>query len=389
MNAERRTQNVERGKGLPPVFFILRSAFCVLRSGFGPALSLLLTLGLLSCNPAPKAAAPAAKAPAAAPDPERGNLLSLFAGATVVSRTSEMSLEASAVHAIDGDSRSGFISVPGMASTTLVYELGGLARVEKLEALSPQERNRPKEVRFESSLDGVTFTKATPPLEARYLRLTVESTRSASYVPTVQVRGTLVSPAPLQPLEGCWKINGQTARFLHSGAAVRGMIGKSIYLEGGAERDVYKLSWSDGPQYGIAAIAVSADGRRLSGAHWYHDPITIFSGEAWFGERADCDASFPAADFRLPAASKNPYVYEPAVLTAAPKKITVHEFREATPAANRGRAEKRVAEIRALLQQRGFDLSKTELAAAGSDRPWREVESETMREMMSVALIER
>jgi hypothetical protein len=358
----------------------------------GPIVLLVICGLLAGCKPAATPAAPA-KAPAATPDPERGNLLSLFAGATVVSRTSEMTLEASAIHAIDGDSRSGFISVPGIATTTIVYELGGLARIEKLEALSPQERNRPKDVRFESSLDGVTFAKAAPPLEARFLRVTIDSTRFASYVPTVQVRGTLVEPAPLQPLDGCWKINGQTARFLRASsegpAAVRGMIGKSIYLEGVAERDVYKLSWSDGPQYGVAAIAVSPDGRRLSGGHWYHDPITIFSGEAWFGERADCDASFPAADFRLPAPSKNPYVYEPAVLTAAPKKITVHEFREATPAANRARAQQRVEEIRALLRQRGFDLSKTELAAAGSDRPWREVESETMREMMSVALIER
>jgi hypothetical protein len=348
---------------------------------------------LLSCDPPPKAAAPtAAKAPSAAPanapDPEAGNLLSLFAGATVLSRTGEMSLEASAIHAIDGDSHSGFISVPGMASTTIVYALGGLARIEKLEALSPQEKNQPKEVRFESSLDGVTFRKATTPLDARYLRVTIESTRSPSYIPTVQVRGTLVEPAPLQPLDGCWRINGQTVRFLQSGAAVRGMIGNSISMEGGAERDVYKLAWSEGPQYGIAAIAVSPDGRHLSGAHWYHDPITIFSGEAWFGERADCDASFPSAEFRQPV-TKNPYVYEPAVLTAAPKKITVHEFREATPAANRDRAQQRVEEIRTLLRQRGFDLSKTELAAAGSDRPWREVETETMREMMSVALIER
>ncbi|HEX7151093.1 MAG TPA: discoidin domain-containing protein [Thermoanaerobaculia bacterium] len=347
-------------------------------------LSVLFVLSFPSCKPAPETPPPATKPPAIHTDPERDNLLSLFAGATVLSRSSELTLENSAIHTIDGDADSYFIALAPNDVTTITYALGGRARITSLEPHTPREKLAPKKVTFESSLDGVTYTPATAPFEASHVRVSIESGEQRAVVGALLARGTLLDTRPIPPLEGCWTINGLPARILQSGASVTGMIGNDIHIGGSSNGGVYRVAWTEGPQLGVAAIGVSPDGQRLSAARWFQDPMTLFEGPAWFGERTACGTT--PSDIPNP---RSRYVYDAAMLTAAPRKITVHEFRETSAAANRARAQRRVDELRAALQQRGIDVSRTQFVAAGADQPWREVVSQAAREMMSVAVVER
>lgn len=159
------------------------------------ALPLVLLLAASCEAPASKPAGPpdaiAARRSAVRDDSERGNLLNIALGASVVSRTAEMTLEQSAVRAIDGDPGTMWASPPDDgAHQVLVYALPARTRVEQIGIQTPHAPVfHIVSAQVDSSTDGVNFTPlillkpsdktpelqlfpVVPPRDIVYLRLT-------------------------------------------------------------------------------------------------------------------------------------------------------------------------------------------------------------------------
>ncbi len=391
---------------------------------------------------APARPQPAIQAPAAA-DPnadERENLLNIAYGATVISRTAEITLDSSALRAIDGDNTSAWSSPPDDQLQTLVFALPARSRIEKLGVHMPATPNqRVKSARFETSLDGVNFTTIltqtfsdfgevqlydVKPVEAVYLRVTIlaASGRFAS-LNSVQARGRLLERPGTRPIDGCWTINGLPAAFTTAGGSVHGSIGPTdaaagqILVDGAADGPIYRLAWIKKGDWGFAAVSVAPDGRHLSGAKWYQEPIAYDFGDSWFGQRSGCGA-VQAADQSLKIATRfldrlhryplfGLHFDETGRLVEADSITTLdllanlsaqhpsqrfrlvsREYRAASADDNRQRAQARLDSLRAVLQKRGVDLARFELAAVGSDRPPQRIENEIMRVLYSVVDIE-
>jgi hypothetical protein len=397
-----------------------------------------LALALGCDKPAQFPAAAAAPQPTVAAPPnadERENLLNIAYGASVISRTAEITLEASALRAIDGDSLSAWTSPPGDFQQTMVFALPARSRIEKVGVRMPADPNmRVKRASFETSVDGVTFRPLleqafnefaeiqlfpVPPTEAVYVRVNVLEApgRFASFQ-SVQVRGLLLDRPVAPPLDGCWTVNGLPARFATAGGSVRGAIGSGapVLIEGGADGPLYRVAWIKKGDWGFAAITVSPEGKHLSGGKWYQEPIPYDFGESWFGERSGCATNvpdstliiarrfldrlhrFPLYGLHFDATGR---LSEPDSVTALelianlsaqrsshPFRLVSHEYRGASAEDNRRRAQARLDSLQAVLQKRGVDLARFEFVAAGSERPPQRIENETMRVLYSVVDID-
>ena len=383
-----------------------------------------------------KTAAPAAPAMTAADLEERQNLLNIAYGASVVSRTAENALEASAIRAIDGDSASAWSSPPDDPRQTMVFALPARSRIEQIGVRMPAAaRLRVKTAEFETSLDGEKFTpllKQTfndfaeiqlfpvTPTEALYVRVnTLETTGRFATIQSVQVRGKLLERPVAQPIDGCWTVNGQPARFTTVGGSIRGVIGSSdpIRLDGAAEGPVYRFAWTKKGDWGFAVLTATPDSKHLSAAKWFQEPIAYDYGDSWFGDRSTCGVAEPA-DTSVPLAlrfldrlhryplfglhfDETGRLSEPESVTALELlanlsaqhssqrfRLVSNEYRGASTDDNRRRAQARLDSLRAVLQQRGVDLGRFEFVAAGSDRPPQRIENEIMRVLYSVVDIE-
>jgi F5/8 type C domain-containing protein len=358
---------------------------------------------------------------------ERGNLLNIALGASVVSRTAELTLDQSAVRAIDGDPESAWNSPPNDGKDqTIVFALPARALIEKIGIRTPQlPRFRVTAIQCDWSVDGVTFTPLATlklavtddvqrfpitPREMAYLRVTtIGVAERFARIQSVQAFGKYVEPIRQLPLEGCWTINGLAASFMNDRGRVTGVIGghNPISFDGGTDGLVYRFAWASGPNWGFGAIDTAPDKKHLSGLRWYVEPISYASAESWFGARSQCSAKLAAQDVvsqflkragRFPlyglrfddagalveADSAATLDMLAALARAKRYRLVSREFRQANGVENRRHAQGRLDSLRAAMQRRGIDPARFDWSAAGSDSPPRAIENEIMRTLYGV-----
>jgi hypothetical protein len=377
------------------------------------ALALVCVLGACSADStAPLENGDAAEqAPTTNPDADSDNLLNMAYGAAVVSRTGELTLESSAAHAIDGIELTEWSSPPGPVEETLVFSLLAPSRIERVGVTSPDEDRRPHRVHFEASDDNRSWRPlATLDVQAvkerqlvdvpgtpvaRYIRVRLEAKgRYRINARAIHALGQEVEPPQTPAFSGCWTINGRPARVTQNLARITGVIDANppIHLDGGTDNRVALVRWTQGPNWGYAALTRSRDGRHLTALRFYEDVGNFHLADGWFGET--CTSPLNAAVGSDPtlafnAAAGRPYplfglafdeqeqlidaLSEPQLADLLPMirgrsvRMTAYELREDTPERNRQRATARLGSLRAALQKRGVDVSRIEFVAAGPD----------------------
>ncbi|HVR39855.1 MAG TPA: hypothetical protein VMU84_12230 [Thermoanaerobaculia bacterium] len=338
-----------------------------------------------------------------APTTEPANLLTVFNGSVAISRTYELQLESSIAHAMDGDLETYWGSPRWAKEMSGVFALPSRTRITSVGVTVPTTGGFiPRVLRFEGSLDGAQWTPlaslspkrlAEPqlvsikPFDASFVRVTSSDAENSKVVAlrSLHVHGAALAPPRTGSLDGCWSINGFPAKFVQSGARVTGVIGDQ-FVEGGNDGHAYRLLWTKLPQYGMAAVAVTSDGQHLSGLRWHEEPLSRAAGDGWIGVRAPCATEdvtrpdfvrtfferagrYPLFGLRfddrdqIDLRESDAALRELANIVAqSPSQrfvIKVHEFREATPAANRARAERRAASLRAVVPK-GVTVIATE-----------------------------
>ena len=270
-------------------------------------------LALFACRKAPPAA------PALPPentiydsidldDVDGPNLLSLSRGASIVSRTAEITLENSAVHAIDGDWLTSFRTPPSGPEETLIISLPARARIDRIGAILPPGQEVPPKVRFDASDDATTWREITTlepkqqrdpqlvrvtPFDALYLRVqTIGRVSAFASIRSLVAKGEFIEPPRNPPIEGCWHINGMPARFSRRGSSVAGVIGNDppMYVLGGTDGRAIRVTWMRGAMWGPAIITLDPQRRALSGERWHEHVRDQDSGDGWFGTPAQCTA---------------------------------------------------------------------------------------------------
>jgi F5/8 type C domain len=366
--------------------------------------------------------------------PERAappNLLEIARGAAVVSRTGEAILTSSAVRAIDGDPHTMWVCPPGDPLQTLVYSLPARARVEQLGLrTSGKEEYRASSIRLDLSLDGQNFATAatvTPkvsdepqffrisPAEASFVRVSVLGARG-TYVQigSLYAVGKLLDPVKPGELGGCFSLNGSPASFTQKGSSVDGFIGgdDGSTLEGGSDGRFYRFAWVRGPQYGLAAMSVTPDGKHASAVVWHEEAlqITQFLANDVLGDRVPCGtpAPHPISVFRsylerfryfplyglrfndsgrlLEDDSAATLLRVTEFLIANPNlpvRFAAHELLQSTPELNRRIAQARIDSLRTALQKNGVNLARVTFAALGAEQPHREASIDLTRAMYS------
>lgn len=374
-----------------------------------------LAFAAAACNQ-PEAPAPAAKKaeqeqPARHVDHDRDNLLNIALGASVVSRTAEADLEASALHAIDGMSNTGWSAPIGDANQTLVYSFGAPVRIDRVGVLT-STAPLPESIRFSASADGVNWREvhvAKPreadrpqiaqveAFEANFLRVEPKhATAKQVHIASLQAYGQEIYPPTPRRFDGCWMINGQQAMLVQRGARVTGAINGDpvTVLDGGTDGRVLRLMWMRGRMWGYAAATLSFDGRALTALTFHQDPYTGYVGRAWFGERCESRATFTAAtpfDFLarterwtlsglafdereqiIETLSRDTLTTLANLVSTAPPaqrfRVVAHEFRHGTEE-NRQRTVARIESLRGILQSSGVDVARIDFVAGADEHP--------------------
>ena len=374
--------------------------------------ALVVLLVAAACNRGTEPAQKKAAEPARNVDTDGRNLLNIATGAAVLSRTGELDLETSALHAIDGMNTTRWTSPPGDANQTLIFSFGAPVRVEQLGVtIDAPENETPQTIVFSASADArawrqvlVSHPKASTdpqltnvePFEANFLRVELlEPKEKYAHLVSVHAVGEEIYPAELKQFDGCWIINGQRAHLTQRGARITGAIeGDPItVLDGGTDGRVARLMWMRGPQWGYAAATLTADHRALSALTFHQNPLTGYTGRAWFGQRCEANLqldSAPAVHFlnraghwtlsglafddreqlveSMSGATLNALLD---LMKLAPNqrfRIVAHEFRYGEEE-NRQRTVARIASLRAALDARAVDWSRLELVASGDTSP--------------------
>ena len=396
-------------------------------------LALIATLlALFACSGEPETQAPPqAATPAVALDAdERVNLLNLAYGAAVVSRTAELTLDHSALRAIDGDPGSLWSSPPADTEQTVTLSLPAPAMIDKVGFREPRApQTSLQSVAFETSLDGVTFTPAAmvnakkvadvqlaamTPVRAQFIRATTAKTETTfSGVTSLHALGKLEAVPALPPIAGCWSFNGFPAEFQEKNDRITGIVKPEdpVHLEGAADGATYRFSWSHGAEAGVALVTMTPDGKHLSGAKWYEQPVAEFWGDSWFGKRTNCtydtllQVPSPAPPHRVWLRRRGRYALytfretnpRAAIETIADAlgrtgngriKLVSREFREDSEAANAKVAGQRLDALKAALQKSGADVSRIDFESLGSARPHAPVVTEAARLLFSVIEVE-
>ena len=358
---------------------------------------------------------------------ERGNLLNIALGASVVSRTAELTLDQSALRAIDGDPENGWLSPSDDWKQTIVFALPSLAHVEKIGIKTPRAPLfHASAIQVDSSIDGANFSPLATlkiasaddpqlfpvaPRDLVYLRVTIlESSGHYARLDSVQAQGKLLQPIEQKPIDGCWSINGLAASFTTDRGRTTGFIAGDhpMSFDGATDGVVYRFIWTSGPDYGFGAIDTTPDGKHLSGLRWYVEPIGFSAAESWFGEKAKCNPATrqpdnPATQFlqrtkRLPLYGlhfdANGSINETESTAALDRlaavardkryRLVSREFRMGNPAANRQRSQQRLDSLRAVLKKRGVDPDRFDWQAIGNDSPPRPIETEIQRVLYGV-----
>lgn len=362
---------------------------------------------------------------------ERDNLLNYARGAVVIARSGEFALWASALQAIDGDPDSCWFSPPHDARQWVIAALPTESRVEQIGLSNAgAAAGAISSVRFESSMDGVNFSPlgavessrrknallvAVRPVTARYVRATLNIDAKAEGLSlcSLQIRGLETGKRSLRDLTGCWVVNGSKLTLAQDGDHVFGQLegSKPTLIDGGSDGRFVRFVWVRDREFGYGAFSVEESGQHLSGRIWHEEPIPIFAGEAWFGERSTCSgttvvgggtvaATFFQRAGRFPLyglrAGLNGAIEVPrsvatlralaGLIQAAGAhhiRLEAHEFRQRDGAANRAWAGRELASLRGLLEGAGVRLGDTELAVLGSDNPRQAPRTEDQRALYS------
>lgn len=363
---------------------------------------------------------------------ERTSLATLANGAVLVDRTGESFLELSALNLIDGNPDSFWLAPPQDMPQSAIIELAACTRVTSVGFRSVANGDfHLRDARVEAMTGNGPFaTIATvkltdshdaqwfdvPPTEADRLRVTFLSGPTPGHEVSVNsflVHGQEIEPPAPRQLSGTWKLNGHDASFAQFGNHISGVIQYNklpVYVEGGVSNNrLLRLLWIRGLEHGLGVATVSRDGKHFSMIEWHEEPIPLFYDDAWFGERVN-DASAPdttevfAASYmhrakRWPlfglaftpdgtldtAASDHALQVLVHMIAKAPAalRLVSHEFREATPAANRARAQRALDTLHAELAKRGARLANVQFITAGSDAPRQLPVTQNMRELYS------
>lgn len=349
-------------------------------------------------------------------------------GASVLSRTAELTLEETPARLIDGDMSSTWTTPPNDVQQSCILTLPARARITSFgAATADREAVAAKSLRIETSSDGRNFTTAVMmqlqaqstlqtqdirPIEAQYVRVSIEDNRGGYAALTAfQAQGQLLAVPQLPGIHGCWEVNGAQASLQKNGNAVNGWMDweGTLQMVGGAADHYYRFAWMDGPQYGLAAITVTPDGKHLTGLKWHERAEPLTFGTTWFGDKGnECDAKgtdpagvaqqylrragkFPLYGLRFDAQDRLvlPESEETIdlllAIAAKSQRITLtsNELREASPAANRARTDLRIKSLRAELSRRGLDQARVEYVSAGSNNPPERMPSELTLGMYS------
>ncbi len=350
-------------------------------------------------------------------------------GASVVSRTAEITLEQTPARAIDGEPDSLWTTPANDAQQSATFSFPARARITAIGiGTLNHQAYAVRKLRYESSLDGVSFKPLltqilsegeaahldqVPPTEARYVRVLIdESHGSSATITTLHVRGSLIDRPELPDISGCWSINEAQSGIIQDRGTVRGTITRdgTLRLEGGSERLVYRFAWIDGPQHGLAAVTLTPDGRHLTGMKWHERAEPFTFGENWFGDKAPgCVPSVQATDavarlwlkkagwyplYGLHFDERDQLILQEStaaldlivrLLGSSDKvQLTSHEMRGSTPEANRKRTERRIQSLREVLTRSGADIRRIGFLPAGSDIQSPRMPSELILSMYSM-----
>ncbi|PYQ51748.1 MAG: hypothetical protein DMF59_06845 [Acidobacteria bacterium] len=339
---------------------------------------------------APPPAAPAIETPIT-DAAERTSLCDIAHGATTVSRTGEAFLGASALHAIDGDPGTFWMTPLADLPQSTVIALPARSRVDRVGIRTVVKGGfSANRVSFEGSNDGKTFSPIVTiksastneaqwfdikPAELSYMRVTMIDGAVANHdvrLYSILAAGKELEPARAGDITGCWNINGEPARFERHGSYVTGILqtGKEpMRFDGGFDGRIYRLSWIRGNDYGMALITISPDGQRLSGLNWHEEAIPMFFDTSWFGERAKCNIDIGQPAAAILERTERLSLYGRTELPITPSAqfhFVAHEFRFPTAKENQG------------------DVC----IAAGSDSPRQDPVTESMRALYSTVDLE-
>jgi hypothetical protein len=360
---------------------------------------------------------------------ERKNLLNIARGAAVVSRSGEVTLENSALRAIDGDPRSDWLSPAGDPQHTLTFSLATRSRIEEIGALtSPKAAT--KTIRYETSLDGRTFTPllmqtlqrvwsdqvvpVKPPVEAAFIRAsTIDGYGAFIDLRSVIARGTEVTPPQPRFIAGCWAINTFPAAFFESEGTAYGWFDQRerMWLDGGFDGRVWRFVFIRGPQIGLIAFAMSPDNAHISGLKWFEDADPHKLIDSLFGDRQKCTVPRPPYGVDVLRTFLERHLWVPLYgfrfddanqvvpgqsgfairelsrlindVAPRPVRIVSREMRGADAKSDLAVSQARMDSLRAELQRRNIDLSRVTFIAAGRENYHTAVWSEIMRTMQS------
>jgi hypothetical protein len=345
------------------------------------------------------------------PELDTGNLLTVASGVVVLGRSGEFDLRHSSIQAIDGEVRSPWVAIPGNDRETLVLELPATTVFEVLGSeASAKSPNPAREIAFESSRDGVSWTplavvaRESPgvaavelePREVDYLRVSTVAgfaPGTAVSVPKLVGRGRETS-APLSgSIDGRWRLNHLDATFSSEGSRFRGTIplDPPMTIEGGSDGRMFRFVWMRGKGHGVGVATVSRDGQRLNMLTWHQWIAPMFFASAYFGERTGDGSVEPSLDTASGWLAKNGaiplygLVFGPEGELDAPRsaaglelaaelmkqaaggklRFAGHEFRQESQEANRAVAQKQLDSLRRELERRGVPLRNVTFFASG------------------------
>jgi len=355
--------------------------------------------------------------------------MSLVRGASVVSRTAELTLEQTPARMIDGEPESAWTTPANDIQQSATFSLPAPARITGIGTTTlARLAYAASKVRFESSLDGVTFKPLltqtsgkqssdqftqVPPTEAQYIRVIIDEAHGAfATLTTLHVRGAFLGRPQLADVSGCWSINGAPSRFTSERGTVRGTIARdgTLLAEGGSDQFVYRLAWIDGPQYGLAAMTLTPGGGHLTGMKWHERAEPFTFGESWFGEETPgCAPAVPTTDsvarlwlkkagwyplYGLHFDERDQLIVQESTAaldlivrllgSSGKVQLTSHEMRGSTPEANRKRTERRIQSLREVLTRSGADIRRIGFLPAGSDNQTPRMPSELILSMYSM-----
>jgi len=368
---------------------------------------------------------------AEAPDDsaERKNLLNIARGAAVVSRTAEITLDNSALRAIDGDPRSDWLSPADDHAQTFTFSLGARSRIEEIGASTAPPVSA-KNIRYESSLDGRSFTPLAtqtlnqawgdqlmpvkPPVEANYIRVsTLDGYHLFIDLRSVVAHGAEVAPPQPRSIGGCWSINTFPAAIVENGGTAYGWLDQRerMWLDGGFDGRVWRFVFIRGPQIGLIAFSMSPDNNHISGLKWFEDADPKKLSDSLFGKRQTCSAPPPQFSVdvlrtflerhlwvplygfrfddanRLVPAQSAFAVRELARLihdvAPRPVRIVSRELSGADAKSDLAVSQARLDSLRAELQRQKIDVSRVTFVALGRENYHTAVWSEIMRSMQS------